>query len=188
VTAPADRPNDRLTALLDELAAEFPRFRVVAKPNARTQRVIHHLLAIATLGVNRAYLDGYHTTIGRTIYVTGDWDSMSRDRRYLVLLHERIHLRQFRRYTMLGMILLYLLLPLPLGLAYFRARFEREAYAETIRGAAALYGAEHVRAPGFRANIFDQFLGPSYGWMWPFRGSLDRWYERILAQLGPPEV
>jgi hypothetical protein len=183
---PIDR--DRLASLMAEIEAEFPGFRVVHKPLARSQRALHRLLVAVTLGQNRAYLDGYHTTIGRKVYVTGDWDAMSRDQRYLVLRHERIHLRQFRRYTLVGMAFLYLLIPLPFGLAYFRARFEREAYAETIRGAAELHGADHVRAEAFREHILEQFTGPSYGWMWPFRRSLDRWYDRVLAGLGPTGV
>jgi hypothetical protein len=176
--------RDRLAVVLDEIAAEFPGFRIVVKPSSRFQRALHLALVIVSLGRNRAYLDGYHTTIGRRVYVTSDWEAMSRDRRYLVLRHERVHLRQFRRYTLVGMVVLYLLLPLPLGLAYFRARFERAAYAETIRGSAELYGAQHVREGAFRDHIIEQFTGPSYGWMWPFRRSLERWYEGVLAGLG----
>lgn len=179
-----DPDRDRLAALLAELAAEFPGFRIVVKPTSRMQRVLHKALVALTLGRNRAYLDGYHTTIGQRVYVTADWDALGRDHRYLVLRHERVHLRQFRRYTLVGMALLYLLVPLPFGLAYFRARFEREAYEETIRGAAELHGADHVRGAPFRDHILDQFTGPSYGWMWPFRRSLERWYDRVLAGLG----
>ena len=175
--------RDRLAALLDEMAVEFPGFRIVSKASSPTQRAIHWALVVLTLGQNRAYLDGYHTTIGRRIYVTGSWESMSRDQRWLLLRHERVHLGQFRRYTLVGMALLYLLVPLPFGLAYFRARFEREAYAETIRGSAELHGPAHVREPGFREGILEQFTGPAYGWMWPFRRSLERWYEGVLAAL-----
>ncbi len=74
-------------------------------------------------------------------------------------------------------------MPLPLGLAYFRARFEQAAYAESIRAAAETWGAHAPRRPEFRAHIVEQFLGPSYGWMWPFRGAIERWYERVLASL-----
>jgi len=183
--AERDPDRDRLAVLLDDIAAEFPGFRVVAKSSSRFQRFIHRILVIVSLGRSRSYLDSFTTTIGRRVYVTGDWEAMSRDARYLVLRHERIHLRQFRRYTLVGMALLYLLVPLPLGLAYFRARFEREAYAETILGTAALYGAGHVREASFRESIVEQFTGPSYGWMWPFRGSVERWYDRVLAGLGP---
>jgi hypothetical protein len=165
------------------MAAEFPGHRIVPKASSRSQRAIHRALVIVTLGQNRSYLDGYHTTIGRTIYVTGSWDGMSRDERYMLLRHEAVHLRQFRRYTLVGMAFLYLLVPLPLGLAWFRARFEREAYAETVRAAAEVHGPAHVRAPSFRDHILEQFTGPAYGWMWPFRGSLERWYDRVLASV-----
>lgn len=175
--------RDRLAVLLDELAEEFPGFRVVSKASSRSQRAIHRLVAVITFGGNRSYLDGYHTTIGRRVYVTSGWEEMSRDRRWLLLRHERVHMRQFRRFTFPGMTLLYLLVPLPLGLAYFRARFEKEAYAETIRGAAELYGADHVRHPAFRQDIIGEFVGPGYGWMWPFRRAMERWYDGVLARL-----
>jgi hypothetical protein len=97
--------------------------------------------------------------------------------------HEAIHLRQFRKYTLPGMALLYVLLPLPLGLAWFRAYFEKEAYAESIRAAAEVYGADYPRSTAYRQSIIDQFVGPSYGWMWPFRAGLERWYDRVLATL-----
>ncbi len=182
----ADR--DRLALLLDQMAIEFPGFRIVPKASSRLQRAIHRTLVILTLGQNRSYLDGYHTTIGRNIYVTGNWDAMSRDQRFLLLRHEQVHLRQFRRYTLVGMAFLYLFVPLPFGLAWFRAQFEREAYAETVRATAEVLGPAHVRDPSFRDQILEQFTGPAYGWMWPFRGSLERWYEGVLAALGPPGV
>jgi hypothetical protein len=97
--------------------------------------------------------------------------------------HELVHLRQFRRYGLLGMALLYVLMPLPMGLAYFRARFEMEAYEETIRAAASVYGIAYVRAPSFRDYLVRQFVGPSYGWMWPFRRAVEAWYERAVAAL-----
>ena len=183
MTVPEER--DRLAVLESEMAAEFPGFRIVPKETSRFQRAIHRAIAILTLGGNRSYLTGYHTTMGRRIYVTGGWENMSRDRRWLLLRHERVHMRQFRRFTFVGMTFLYLLIPLPLGLAYFRARFEKEAYAETIRGSAELYGEDHVRDPAFREDIIGEFTGPGYGWMWPFRRAMERWYDGVLAGLAP---
>jgi hypothetical protein len=183
-----DADRDRLSALEAELAIEFPGFRIVPKPSSPSQRAIHVALMIVTLGQSRSYLDSFTTTIGRRVYVTAGWQEMSRDQRYLILRHERVHLRQFRRFGLVGMALLYLLVPLPLGLAYFRARFEREAYAESIRAAAELYGRAHVERASFRDHILGQFTGPAYGWMWPFRRSLERWYQGVLAGIGQPGV
>ena len=47
---------------------------------------------------------------------------------------------------------LYMLVPLPMGLAYFRARFEKEAYAETIRAAAEVWGREYARQSSSTAS------------------------------------
>lgn len=173
-------PYDQLVAALRD---EFPGFRIVRKDRSRLHRAIHHALVVLTLGRMRSYLSSFQTTIGRTVYVTADWDAWEPDRRYVTLRHEAVHLRQFRRFTLVGMALLYVLLPLPMGLAWFRAYFEKEAYAESIRAAAEVWGPSCPRRLEFRTHIIAQFTGPTYGWMWPFRAHLERWYDGVLASL-----
>ena len=165
------------------LRDEIPGFQIVRKDRSPLSRAIHGVLRAITLGRMDAYLTDYQTTIGRTVYVTPDFESWDADRRYVTLRHEAVHLRQFRKFSLPGMALLYLLVPLPIGLAWCRARFERAAYAETIRAAAEVWGRERPRDPAFRAHVVDQFIGASYGWMWPFRRQIERWYDRILATL-----
>jgi hypothetical protein len=174
---------NRYEALLAQLRAEFPRFRVVRKDRSPLHKAIHYVLLALTFGRMRSYLDSYQTTIGNTVYVTSDWDALPADSRYVTMRHEAVHLRQFRRFTLPGMALLYVLLPLPMGLAWCRAYFEREAYAESIRAAAEVWGRAHVERESYRAYIVEQFTSASYGWMWPFRASLERWYDRVLASL-----
>lgn len=169
--------------LLEEIQAEFPCFQLIAKSESGFQKLIHYALVALTFGQMRDYLDGYQTTLGDRIYVTPSWAERSQADRYQILCHERVHMRQFRRFTWPGMTLLYLFLPLPMGLAYFRARFEMEAYAESIRAAAEIYGKAHVHEASFREHILQQFTGASYGWMWPFPGFLSRWYQRELDKL-----
>jgi hypothetical protein len=174
---------DRYTALVEALQAEIPGFRIVRKDRSRFHRAIHYGLIAITFGRMRSYLDSFQTTIGKTVYVTADWDELPADRRYVTLRHEAIHLRQFRRLSLPLMALIYVLLPLPMGLAYGRARLEQEAYAESIRAAAEVWGPDYPRSDEYREYVIDQFMGPSYGWMWPFRSSLERWYDQILASL-----
>jgi transposase InsO family protein len=174
---------DRYDALVEALRAEIPGFRIVRKDRSPLHRAIHYGLVAITLGQMRRYLDSFQTTIGKTVYVTADWDDRPADDRYVTLRHEAVHLRQFRRFTLPVMAMLYVLLPLPMGLAYCRARFEQEAYAETIRAAAEVWGLDYARSEEHRKYVIDQFTGAAYGWMWPFRRSLDRWYDRILASL-----
>lgn len=176
---------DRYAAYLATLRAEFPRLRIVRKDRSPLHRAIHVALVALTFGRMRSYLDSFQTTIGCTVYVTPDWDERDPDERYVTMRHEAVHLRQFRRLTLPVMAVLYLLVPLPMGLAYARARLEQEAYAESIRAAAEVWGPAYPRRPAFRAHIVAQFVGPSYGWMWPFRPALERWYDRVLATLVP---
>ncbi|MFT3695313.1 MAG: hypothetical protein QM831_19425 [Kofleriaceae bacterium] len=175
---------DRYERLVAKLKLELPGFRIVRKDQSRLHRLIDRSLKIVTFGRMVDYLDSYQTTIGKTVYVTADWDRRSIETRYVTLRHEAIHLRQFRKYTLPVMAVLYVLLPLPMGLAWFRARFELEAYAESIRAAAEVWGPAHVRGASYREHLISQFTGPSYGWMWPFRKSLERWYDQQLASLG----
>lgn len=178
-----DRQVDRFDAFVAALSAELPGFRIVRKDHSRFQRAIHYALFAVTLGRMRGYLDQFQTTIGRTVYVTPDWDDWDADRRYVTLRHEAIHLRQFHRLTLPVMVLLYIFIPLPMGLAYFRARFEKAAYAESVRAAAEVWGPAYPKRPEYREHVIEQFVGPSYGWMWPFRQHLERWYDGILATL-----
>lgn len=173
--------SNRYDTLVEALRTEIPGFRVVRKDTSTFHRAIHYALVGITFGQMRSYLDSFQTTIGKTVYVTSDWDEWTPDERYVTLRHEAVHLRQFKRFTLPVMAVLYVLLPLPMGLAYFRARFEMEAYAETVRAAAEVYGTAYARGDEHRKYVIDQFVGASYGWMWPFRGQLNRWYDRVLA-------
>jgi len=156
---------------------------MVPKQQSASQRAIHWALKTVTAGRMRSYMTAYQTTIGETVYVSADWDERAADDRYITMRHERVHLRQFDIYGVPVMAVLYLLVPMPMGLAWFRAHFEREAYEETIRAAADVYGIDHVFDESYRDAIIDQFTGPSYGWMWPFRASLETWYARVLEEV-----
>ncbi|MFN0248572.1 MAG: hypothetical protein ACKV2T_16895 [Kofleriaceae bacterium] len=174
---------NRYDRLVEKLRTELPGFRVIRKDRSRLHRVIHYALIGVTFGRMRTYLDSYQTTIGKTVYVTSDWDDLDPDCRYVTMCHEAVHLRQFQKFTLPGMALLYVLLPLPMGLAWFRAHFEKEAYAESIRAAAEVWGPDHPRGGSYREHIVGQFTGSSYGWMWPFRTQIERWYDHVLATL-----
>lgn len=169
---------------LAELKQEFPAFRIVPKRGDGLSRLIDAALRVVTLNGQRHYLTRYHTVIGDTLYVPETWDALPDLERVILLRHERVHLRQRRRYGPALMTFLYLVPFLPLGLAYGRARIEWEAYTETLRATAQLCGLAAARDPGLRERIVSRFTGPDYGWMWPFRASVERWYDRALQELG----
>lgn len=173
----------RLKRLLDDCASRKRPVRVVRKRAFFHQRLADLGLRIVTLNGQKSYLTHYVTTLGHTIYVPDSFDAWPAAHRYQILRHELVHVRQFERFGVIGMVLLYGILPLPLGLAYFRARLEWEAYAETLRAVAEVQGIEAARAPELHDMIVRRFTGPDYGWMWPFPRRVRRWIREELARI-----
>lgn len=169
--------------LIAEIAEEFPNFRLVRKADDGFSRAIDRALRLLTFGAQKSYLSHYHTVIGYTLYTPECWERTADLDRVITLRHERIHLRQRQRYGFFVMAFLYLIPFFPLGLAYGRARIEWEAYTETLRATAELCGLEQARSPALREMIVQRFTGGDYGWMWPFRASVERWYEAALRQI-----
>ncbi len=171
----------RTDVFLAEMRVEFPTFRIAKKRTSALQRAIHVALAVITLGGQRVYLTRYHTVLFGVLWVPDAWDAMSDDDRYVLLRHERVHLRQRKRMGDVLMAFVYLVPFFPLFLAYGRARIEWEAYVETIRATAEVHGLE--AAASLRRHIVERFTGPEYGWMWPFPRAVNRWFDEALADV-----
>ena len=172
-----------MDALLAEIRSEFPSFRIVPKRGDRLSALIDRILRWVTFGAQHEYMTRYHTVLGNTLYVPDGWETTRCIDRIITLRHERVHLRQRRRYGDVLMAFLYLVPFFPLGLAYGRARIEWEAYAESVRATAELKGIEQARSDAMRRYVVGQFTSGAYGWMWPFRSRVDAWYDGVLAEL-----
>jgi hypothetical protein len=166
---------------LDDIQREFPAFAIVPKRTSALQRAIALALAFVTLGGQRHYLTRYHTVLFGKLYVPEAWERMDDDARYILLRHERVHLRQRRRMGDVVMALVYLVPFFPLFLAWGRARIEWEAYVETIRATAEVLGLEAARA--LEDDIVRRYVGPDYGWMWPFPRMVRAWFREVMADL-----
>jgi hypothetical protein len=169
----------RLTDLLKEIEGEFPSFAICKKRDSALQKAIDVALKILTFGGQRVYLTRYHTVLFGQLWVPDAWDAMCDDDKYILLRHERVHLRQRKRMGDVVMAFVYLVPFFPLFLAYGRARLEWEAYVETIRATAEVKGLP--AAEELRAGIIGRFTGPDYGWMWPFPKAVNRWFDEALA-------
>jgi hypothetical protein len=167
--------------LLAEIQREFPTFRIRPKEGNLLQRGIALALKLITLGGQKHYLTRYHTMLFGKLYVPTAWEHMGPDERYVLLRHERIHLRQRRRMGDVLLAFVYLFPILPVVLAWGRARIEWEAYIETIRATAEVSGLEAARA--LEPEIVRRFVGPDYGWMWPFPKMVRRWFGEVMADL-----
>lgn len=164
-----------------EIRAEFPGFKLAPKGGSRLMKTIGWFLTVLSFGTSKKFMEMYTTTIGTTVYTPLSWNGWTEHEQMALLRHERVHMRQARRLGRVWYALLYLFVPLPFLLAYFRMRFEREAYAETIRAWIDYGGALAVT----RSEIdwvVGHFTGPAYLWMWPFKASLRAYFEKVAEE------
>lgn len=180
--------EEALAALIASMEQRPRPVRVVPKRDCLHQRAAAWVLWALTFGGQRTYLTHYVTTLGHTIYVPESFETWPPAHTLEVLRHELVHVAQFERLGFVGMAIVYLLLPLPAGLAYGRARLEWEAYRETLRAIAEIEGFDAARAPALHEDIVRRFTGPDYGWMWPFPAMVRRWINEELAVLGSLEA
>ena len=169
-----------MTDLLREIEGEFPSFAIRKKRESGLQKAIDVALKIVTFGGQRVYLTRYHTVLFGKLWVPDAWDEMSDDDKYILLRHERVHLRQRKRMGDVVMAFVYLVPFFPLFFAYGRARMEWEAYVETIRATVEVKGV--AAASELREGIVSRFTGPDYGWMWPFPKTINRWFDEAIDE------
>jgi hypothetical protein len=154
VPLPSDPPV-RAQAIDSALAAH--RARLLPKRGSPLMSIIAALLR--PLGL-REFMARYWTTLGRVIYYP---TAVEDPRAYpQVIEHELVHVRQWARWGP-WLWLSYLLLPLPFGLAWFRWRWEREAYLPEVLSASSAAERERV------IQQLSETLWRGYGWPWPRR-------------------
>lgn len=169
-----------------DILAEFPEFKLVPKADSRLMKVANVLLLIITFGQMKSFMTKFTTTMGYTVFTPYNWGQRSDRSRVVTLMHERIHMRQRQKYGMLLFGFLYLFVAFPIGLAYFRMKFEKEAYEESLRVTALVAGVELLLTHAHRESYIQHFTTAQYFWMWPFRGSIGRWYDETVARLVEP--
>lgn len=181
--------GSRLDQLCLELREEFPALVMQRKREHWYWRWIAVFLKILTFGKQDRFLTHYTTVVGmKCAWGDNRWDQIQAaapgwdDDIWSTLMHERKHLRRFKRYGVILCALLYLLVFFPVGLAWGRAWFEREGYLETLR---CWYVLNPAWACSNEAREWwvGQFTGASYGWAWPFKKQVRRWYDTELARL-----
>jgi hypothetical protein len=169
-------PSEVIVRML--IAQEFPAFEVRSKADSRWMRAIGLVLFLVTLGQMRSFMEEYLTTVGATVYVPTRWMDFDEITRCVLLRHEAVHMRQVRRHGRVKYALLYAFAFFPVFFAWHRAKFEMEAYAESIRAEAQYRGIRQLRT--CRSFYVKQFTGPAYLWMWPWTRTIYAWYDQTL--------
>lgn len=166
-----------------KLQVEFPKLRVIPKAKVWWMPYLALLLKLLSFGRMISFMSQYTTTLGHTIYTPSNWEDQPFFSRAAILRHEGVHFRQREKMGFVTYALAYLFLPLPAVFAVGRRDMEMEAYEETLRAFAEYYGVQALRENHIRIRVTDEFLGPNYLWMWPFRKDIDRWYDEVVSRL-----
>jgi len=166
--------------LILELLREFPEFKIVKKEDSSLMRAINILLKVITFGKIKSFMSVYITTIGYKIYTPSAWEHMDR---VAILSHERIHMRQRKKYGALWFSFSYLFLWAPTIFSYFRKKYEQEAYEETLRCIATTGGIHYIEDKLFKDSIVTCFTSSQYFWTWPFKKSIESWYDATVEKI-----
>lgn len=162
---------------ISSIEKEFSGFKILPKKDSVLCKVLNAILWVLTFGKTE-FMTRYHTVLGKTIYTSPNWTETSWLHRWIVVRHEGVHLRQAKRMG-LGLFwfgwviwsLAYLFL-LP-SVWTLRSRWEKEAYAETIRC------SQRFEVGVSRERIIQQFTSAQYFWMWPFRSKVEQWLDQM---------
>ncbi len=139
-------------------------------------KFLNVMVIIFTLGKNRSFMYAI-TTVYKTIGVPVYWNLWPDQTKLEILTHELVHVRQGRKLTPPLFWLLYLLFPLPLGAAFFRYMFEREAYLAEFKMAMANGTDRKVLID----DVVESLSGPDYGWSWPKKW-IRAWFEARMPK------
>lgn len=174
-----------VTTLQADIGREFPDFKMVPKSESWMMKVIAAFLFVCSFGKTK-FLQQFTTTIGHTIYLPVEWSMYSPTAQCGVLRHERVHMRQQKRMGRFVFSFLYLIPYFPVFFARGRCMLEMEAYEESMR-ALHEYGGD-IQNAVYKERMVQNFIGPAYLWMWPFRGSVEKWFDMACSSiLGGPQ-
>lgn len=174
--------DDSYTKLIQEIKVEFSDFEIIPKKDSKLMKTIDVILKTITFGKMKHFQTNFTTTLGNKIYTSSSWDDYSPATKIQILRHERIHMRQSRKYGRVLFSFLYLMVPLPCGIAYFRKKFEMEAYEESLK-IIHQHRGEKAFTPDLKEFYVSQFVSANYFWMWPFRKNVEAWYDGVVAKI-----
>jgi len=156
---------------MESLKKEFPKLKIHTKKSWWLKKVF------SLPGIKKLKWENSTQTIGMNIWLSDQWESIPPVYQLSTLRHERKHLLWFRNHTTILASLLYLFFIFPIGLAYYRALFERDGYRESMVVRVQCFGPSQVVKKQCRKMYERTFLSWKYFKMWPFRKTVARWFS-----------
>ncbi len=169
--------------LLKEMKEEFPFFNMVIKKHSKFNQLLKKLTVW-----NPEMNERYTTTLGPTIAVNNTWEDRSAKSRYSTLIHERIHMRQEQKYGLTTFFLIFGLFPAPAKFAYYRKKWEQEAYQLGIYMDFMEKGRKYVYNEKYVNNMLEQFCGAFYLFMWYSPMHIMKWIVSIVRKSENDEI
>jgi hypothetical protein len=173
--------------LLVLILQEFPDFKIIYKRNSKLMGFFNMMLRVLSFNQMKEFINSYNTTFAGKVYVSEKWDFKSNFEKIITLRHELVHLRQAKRYGGFLFSFLYALVFLPVGLSYFRMKFEKEAYEETLRSIRDVHGPDALDRVN-KDKIVGVFTSSNYLWAWPFKGSIEKWLSETIEKVKNEKV
>lgn len=168
--------SDTVDRYMGHLRATFPKLKISRK-KPWWLRFVFNLPGIKKLEWGNAT-----QTVGMNIWLSDRWDEIHPTYQMSTLRHEKKHLIWFNDYGLILVSILYLFCFFPIGLAYFRARMERDGYAESLKARVEYFGtSDRVKEKG-REMYERAFTGWMYLKMWPFKKTIRKWFEEDWAE------
>ena len=163
--------------IVEEIKKEFPSFEVIDKKKSILMRLLFNI-ALMRLW-NPHFMELYVTVMFGKVYMPDNLIGTYTG--YQILRHERVHLRDAKRWPVLFE-LSYLLFPLPFIIT-MRAYWEYRAYCESLIVQFETYGYVYQGTIDF---IVTQFTSSYYLWMFPFPKYLNKKFMQFLQERNIP--
>ena len=62
-------------------------------------------------------------------------------------------------------------------------KYEQEAYEESMRATVEKVGISILANEDYRRRMVKRFTGAAYVWTWPFKKSVERWYDDTTGRI-----
>ena len=171
--------------LLVLILQEFPDFKIIYKRNSKLMGFFNMMLRVLSFNQMKEFINSYNTTFAGKVYVSEKWDFKSNFEKIITLRHELVHLRQAKRYGGFLFSFLYALVFLPVGLSYFRMKFERRAYTISLyveNKFIKKYGLSNRDIDESKNIYISQFKNSSYYFMWLFK-DVDKYFDEVKISI-----
>ncbi len=164
-----------------KILIETPQYFVKIKVENRFQCLMNKVARV----FNKRYNSHYTTTFYPGIYVPHSFKRWRPSRIVELFDHERIHLLQYQRVGgTVPFLFLYNLVPFPALIAYFRYKWEKEAYERTIVHLYHWKGETYLRSKYFIEEVMIPRLnGPEYGFTWFNKDAIRKWISETVDKV-----